>query len=675
MISSARRLSASFAAVVALTAALLIPAASASAWHWNNCTEAPADLPPGFDSTCPAVGLSPASVMSATLELTMLDDLSFDNGTIWQDPHRSHPEENDHLTTKGPSSGTGGVWRMESTTLESFVSEFSVSARIIDTGTPTAIWLRADLYWDARPDGLGIWKSECRLYDDDPFGKGRMLPIDLDWGTHENTPFDCVTHKDSATPYAKSHVAASITLASLSWGTVRATLATAGDVTLTAGSVQSPIARFLVDGTKTPADTAAAARDVATSTPLTFEAFRRNAEPSGNAQGTAVYQITERGFPTPYWVRAWAQNYKWLSFYYSDETCEVFRGDPRAGGTAAADAPYVCSESDVSGRKTTDWRLTWTVTAAPMQMVAPITSGWLASQCASAGTTCVFLPHTIGPGVDEGGPISARLWNTTGAAATRGVDYDAQRVGTTSLPLPDRTWTPALTAVIDNVSLMYGVKLSATVRDRGVSAVTVAPHSVAWLEAAGPSVTLTGDYLIHFEGAWYRVNDITASVPEVSGALTVRCAPIAEHAASGSACTGSAMSITGRTVADTTIAAYGGTRPTPRPTPPAPPLAILTPGLAELTAGTAAREERLAHTGGRGIGPILAIVGTVALLGGAGLVGGVARRRHRGHRRRAIIDELGDRPNLAAREVAASREHGAANPPTSYEGAGRRPGR
>src|SRR5690606_9066114 len=117
MTPPSRRLLVTFTCALALAAALLMPATSASAWHWNDCSDAPADVPPGFDTTCPLVGMSPASVMSATLELTMQDDLSFDNGTIWQDPHHRFPGENDHLTTKGPSSGTGGVWRMESTTL------------------------------------------------------------------------------------------------------------------------------------------------------------------------------------------------------------------------------------------------------------------------------------------------------------------------------------------------------------------------------------------------------------------------------------------------------------------------------------------------------------------------------------------------------------------------------
>src|SRR5690606_20716429 len=125
--------------------------------------------------------------------------------------------------------------------------------------------------------------------------------------------------------------------------------------------------------------------------------------------------------------------------------------------------------------------------------------------------------------LDEGThAISGRVWNTTGTAATRGVSYDWRRNGSTDLPLADQTRDPALAAVIDSAAVMYGRTLTRFVYDGGADAVTVAPHSVAWLEQAAPYLQITGDYLIHYEDQWYRVADVTARMPEASGPRIVR---------------------------------------------------------------------------------------------------------------------------------------------------------
>ncbi len=75
----------------------------------------------------------------------------------------------------------------------------------------------------------------------------------------------------------------------------------------------------------------------------------KQAEPNTHGQAYFVYEIMLDGVSSGYWLKGFAENYKWTSRRYPSASCEIYAGDPNnAGKQMAGVTPFTCEPTGMT---------------------------------------------------------------------------------------------------------------------------------------------------------------------------------------------------------------------------------------------------------------------------------------------------------------------------------------
>ncbi|WP_448810446.1 hypothetical protein [Agromyces bauzanensis] len=476
--------------------------------------------------------------------------------------------------------------------------------RIVERGVPTAYWIKGSVDWDGGPAGV------CDIYR---LQDGNLVEVDA----ANDSPYAC-THE---TESRDNRAIVKFAVTSLVWATVRGTITPTGAISLDEAWYESLNQKAELNGTTIGDGTTDALASGQTSS---WVVYRRNAEGGEGAKMDFGYRIIENGKPTPFYVVGHTTNTRDGLGYDHDAACDIYLGEPLAGGVKQHYSPYHCASngSNVDGRA--DWKVDFTVSALPY---TPVTEKHLAQQlitesCVNSESYCSYVPFSMVDVIKDPVVVGTPITNNGYVEQSESHEVSHTREITNIWELK---WSVSYTwAKVFKASMEFGYErkeMEATEWKDSIE-MNVEGRSVGWYELSPAYQHVTGDYMVRHNGVDYRILNSTFDIPKlfeqqstIPGELEFKCKWLdEEEKRPGCAPAGSVGG------GDPDTEAPGIEEP--RPTTPADSGAA-TPTKASVASATDAAG--LAHTGTDLTVPL--IIGLGTLLAGLGAVLAVRLRR------------------------------------------------
>ncbi|PYI38116.1 hypothetical protein CVS30_12110 [Arthrobacter psychrolactophilus] len=505
------------------------------------------------------------------------------------------------------------------------IAEGKFSYRIAEFGAPTKYTVRGDAWFghpSLTPRG-NEYDFVCNVYKDDAAGNP-VLITDVEY----KSPYKCAAaHEVSVHGYFVDFDVMPQIVATAR-GVVTAVSTDDHALSLKDGVFSSGNKHLIVNGQLRTAD--ATPDTVASGASTHFAAFMRPTEGNDSlklARTDFSYHIVEDGFDTQFWVAGKSQNQS-ASRYERDAACDIYQGNPNptqeqitAGiqpGKIVKFSPYTCdwSGANVSGRG--DWEATFNVGVRQYTTLTDPAQAaeYLSKGCTSTDAECIYFPKGLPTAVDG---------VKTSMGSQQNVDYELP--GSMSFIYTDsRAATNSMSTTVGvlfeasapwakvqtSLSLTYGISTTVTTAKSTTYTLPVPPRKTVNAFFTPAYQQVSGEFFFEYAGQYFRSTSSTVTFPDPSnqGRVSSENVPLQEHE-------------------------YGGALP-PAPVTDvkvpvivkeAPVIENKTPLGEVKPAGTEAHSDSLAVTGSSS-----ALIGGVAVLGGAGLFAGlflmiIVRRR------------------------------------------------
>jgi hypothetical protein len=446
-------------------------------------------------------------------------------------------------STAAPSSladGKLGVFTSKATanpTMSTFAYQ------VYELGAPTGIWVRGTA--TAYPaSSYSRDTSSCDFFRGDPATGVPQV-------SEDSQPYECVMTYVSTSDAGKYDIRYSV--APKVWATVRGSIAPTGTISLAGGQVSAQNTRWVYNGN--PVTGPVKNRVVgSSSTPDRWIAYHRNGDLNANAARVDFsYQIVDDNVATPYWVSGDSENYRGAAFDH-DGTCTIYDGDPfTTEAKEVSPSPYSCTAegANVDGRG--DWKVDFTVSARPAQVVnaseQPVFSrNLLASACTQAGATCSYIPTSITDADLPKTKVSKKTANNTSEPVEAAVEWSYRHAVTNSVGV-EVDATDENNLLVEKVTVAVKAKWSLDVTNTYTTTytntLTVPPGCSSWWVLSPAAQVVTGDFVVLDDGTLYRIKGVSWTLPEAppsgndggldAGTLTATSEPIKGSSAKCSA--------------------------------------------------------------------------------------------------------------------------------------------
>ena len=495
------------------------PASTATATPDATSTPVPSSTPtdtPSAASSEPAASLAavpspevsdlgePAEVASILGNITPTG-VDLRDGAFAFDPASTSTPAGDNV-----ASGQIGIFETKVITNP---ATSSFAYQVYELGAPTGIWVRGTAR--AYPASSGSRdQSSCDFFRGRPADGATQI-------SEDSQPYECVM--TYVTTADAGRYSLRYTVAPKIWATVRGSMTPTGSVALTAGQVSAENTRWDYNGRPVTGPLAVAV--VASSKADSWVAYHRNGDPNANAARVDfAYQIVDDKVVTPYWVAGHSENYRGAEFDH-DGACTIYDGNPfTTDASAVSLPPYACTAegANVDGRG--DWKVDFTVSARPAQVVDAVEQPMLArnllkSACTQDGATCSYIPRSITAADLPGVKVSKKTSNTTSEPVEAAVEWSYRHAveNTLGVEVDTKGTTNVLVQKITvAVKVKWSVDVTNTYTTTQTNTLTIPPGCTSWWVLSPSAKQVTGDFVVSDQGTLYRIKGVTWTLPEAA---------------------------------------------------------------------------------------------------------------------------------------------------------------
>ena len=512
----------------------------------------------------------------------------------------------DGTSVPGPDSTDATFGWSTSTSIMQTALGTRMVARITDVGDATAYWIMisSDLHYEG-----GTYKDSatCGIYLGDPDSGGSI--VDQSSASPYSCPSVAQDWADDNGTIDGSIYTLPLTLDSVVWSTVQGTMKPTGQLSLVSGYLESRTPHTLINDTSLLKDTTVY-QTVPAGDSMFWTAYQRNGDDLANPTTPPVpqvyftYRIADDGDNTDYWINGSGSNERDAAFHHH-YSCDVYRGDPRAGGVKVTQTPYQCDAAD--GGTNAVAQLTFTV-----HKLDVITIGVdealqkLPKACVDADSPCTYQladkQAASGDPEPNGQRNISRLVvgparNPSNKDVTQSYTYATGRSITNSFDLSVSAGGSFFDLVKTQIKATYGWQQTDETTKQYRVTMTVSPGCAGWITLDPSYWVVTGRYQFLLDGQWYQTGTVTWNVPDSTnkGSVTIHSwtlpgldsdctapgvvndGPIPDQEG-GAEPTSTKTTRTGTVTSSATTALATATAST-HTTPPGPQLAATGPGL------------------------------------------------------------------------------------------------